>query len=200
MLICEFEQRTGIYVTQELYAEIEKTYNEDSSIDKDEFCRRYKENVNELAAKIQYEADRKAWNKEREQREEIAQKSLEIQSLKKQIESLNNKIAELEGWEPYECSNMTEDSYMELKKHATRVPDIQKVAEWIEEKFGFKKEDIIVFGKIPIYIKSKKGVIRKAGAKERFPLYSATDHNYVRFDVKNWQYEVVNGELYLYKD
>lgn len=48
--------------------------------------------------------------------------------------------------------------------------------------------------------KNRHGILRVKDTYEREPFYVSTDWNYVRFDVNDMQYEVVNGELYFYYD
>lgn len=201
MLRQEFEQRTGFYPTSALYREIEKRYNADESIDKDEFCKRYKENADGLAESIQIAAERDAWNKEKKHREAVAEKEVEIINLKKQIEKMEERIEELEGWKPYEVSKIRQDEYEQLRgDKATKEFSEETAREWLAEEFGFSKERIKVFQRIPLYQIEKRGIIRNNGSVERPPVYNATDWNYIRFDVAGWQYEVVNGQIYHYED
>ena len=51
MMIQEFEERTGFHPSMELYTEIEKAYIE-SNLDKDAFCKDYKQNKNGIAEAI----------------------------------------------------------------------------------------------------------------------------------------------------
>ncbi len=51
MLMQEFESRTGFYPSQDLYSFIEKAYME-SNLDKDAFCKVYKNNESGVAESI----------------------------------------------------------------------------------------------------------------------------------------------------
>ena len=199
MLLEEFEQRTGFFPPIGLYEEIEKRYSAES-IDKDEFCKRYKENTDGLAESIQREVTLKEIKKDQEIRKAQKQKDEQIEQMKKQIEDLRERLERAEGWEPYECSVMPQKDYEELSRATAIRMSIKSAAEWIEAEFGFKREEIIVHTNIPEYQRSEVGMIRQHGIRERLPIYVATDWNYIKFDVKGLSYEVVNGELYKYCD
>ncbi|MDE5738231.1 MAG: hypothetical protein K2H93_07695 [Oscillospiraceae bacterium] len=59
MLRSEFENLTGIYPPENLFEVIEEFYMK-SELSKQEFCCHYKHNVNQVAKKIQKEADKRA--------------------------------------------------------------------------------------------------------------------------------------------
>lgn len=199
MLLEEFEQRTGFFPPIGLYEEIEKRYSAES-IDKDEFCKRYKENTDGLAESIQNEVTLKEVKKDQEIRKAQKQKDEQIEQLKKRIEDLQERLDKAMGWEPYECSGMSQEDYKELSRATAVRMSTLGAAVWIEETFGFKREEIFVHTHIPEYQRSEAGMIRQHGTRERLPIYVATDWNYIRFDVKGLGYEVINGELHQYCD
>lgn len=200
MLIEEFEKRTGIFPTVELYRAIEARYNA-TDMDKDDFCKLYKKNTDGMAEAIARDASMEALKKEREMKVEIRKKDEQIDGLKKQIEDLKRQLDRAQGWEPYEVSEMSQDRYNELAAApGTEVFSQSKAASWIAEEFGFDYSKIRVYLTIPKYQKSRDGYIRKCGTVDRPPVYNATDWNYIRFDVAGWQYEAVNGQLYQYSD
>ena len=49
-------------------------------------------------------------------------------------------------------------------------------------------------------IAERLGRTKQAIANTREPIYNATDWNYIRFNVANLQYEMINGELEQYCD
>lgn len=198
MLMEEFEQRTGIYPTQDLYEEIERRYNA-TDMDKDEFCKMYKENADGLAEEIQRDATMRKLKEKGERAKEILQKEKVISTLKNEIEDLKKRLEWMQGWEQYEVSKMDRSRYELLRARGTEMDKVKAVC-WIEEEFGFSSDRIEIKTEIPRYEKSREGYIRKSGTAERPPVYEATDWNYIRFDVNNWQYEVVNGQLYQYAD
>lgn len=201
MLIEEFEKRTGIFPTMDLYRAIEARYNA-TDMDKDEFCKLYKKNADGMAEAIAYDASMEAIKKEREMHVEIEKKDEQIDALKKQIEDLKQQLDRAQGWEPYEVSAMSQDRYNELAKEevGTEFLNQEEAAQRIAEEFGFAYRKIKVYETLPKYQKSRDGCIRKRGTVDRRPVYNATDWNYIRFDVAGRQYEAVNGQLYQYND
>ena len=69
MQINEFEALTGIYPDQELYALIEEEYMQ-SEYQKDEWCQRYRDNVDGLAEKVQLAAEHARAKRDKEIEEE----------------------------------------------------------------------------------------------------------------------------------
>lgn len=200
MLIEEFEKRTGIFPTADLYRAIEARYNA-TDMDKDDFCKLYKKNVDGMAEAIARDTSMEALKKEREAQAEIQKRDEQIDGLKKQIEDLKKQLDRAQGWEPYEVSAMSQGRYNKLAAAGgTEVWGQIEAVKWIVEEFGFSPSKIRVYATIPKYQKSRDGYIRKSGTVNRQPVYNATDWNYIRFDVAGWQYEVVNGQLHQYSD
>lgn len=85
MMKKEFESLTGIFPTDELYKAIETAYY-DFNGDKAAFCKDYKASKNGIAEKIQREADMASFKAENGSRQALAQRDVEIESLKKQLE------------------------------------------------------------------------------------------------------------------
>ena len=204
MLRTEFEKLTGFYPTESHYSAIEVAYMEFDG-DKLEFCRKYKENEDGIAEKIQVEANLAAAADAKAKENLIGAKDNKIKELEAKIKKLNSQLRKLEGWEPYRISNMTRSEYLDLlglvKEGYRRFGDGTDVFAWISDEFGFDKNKIQISTRIPRYEKSKDGRIRKTGEfEEREPAYYTSDWNYVRFDAGPNQYEIVNGELYIYQD
>lgn len=204
MLLDEFEKLTGFYPTERHYSAIEVAYMEFDG-DKLEFCRKYKENEDGIAEKIQVEANLAAVADAKAAEESIKARDLKIKRLEAEIKKLESRIRKMEGWEPYRVSEMATYDYKDLldcvKEGYRRFGDGTDVYAWINDDFGFEQDKIQIVDKIPRYEKSKDGRIRKTGEyEERQPAYYSTDWNYVRFDAGPYQYEIVNGELYMYRD
>lgn len=200
MLPEEFEKRTHIYPTAGLYSVIEETYMQFEG-DKDSFCKAYVNNTDGIAEKIQRHAQNNEIQHEREWklREEDLQKK--INALKAECESLRTRLDKELDWKAYQISRMNQLQYENLRKSSgTKVLEISDVAAWIAEEFGFSYSNILVLNSIPLYEINRHRQIRKNGEVQRGPVYNATDWNYVRFNVKEWQYEVVNGYLFQYCD
>ena len=204
MLRTEFEKLTGFYPTESHYSAIEVAYMEFDG-DKLEFCRKYKENEDGIAEKIQVEANLAAAADAKAKENLIDAKDHKIKELEAQIKKLNAQIRKMEGWAPYRVSEMSTIDYKELldcvKEGYRRFGDGTDVYAWINDEFGFEQDKLQIVDKIPRYEKSNDGRIRKTGEyEERKPAYYSTDWNYVRFDAGPYQYEIVNGELYMYRD
>lgn len=200
MLLEEFEQRTHIYPTAGLYSVIEETYMQFEG-DKDNFCKAYVNNTDGVAEKIQLHAQNNDIRHERKWilREEDLQKK--INALKAECESLRTRLDKELDWKAHQISRMNQLQYESLRKSgSTKVLGISDAATWIAEEFGFSYPDIKVLNSIPLYEINRHRQIRKSGEVKRDPAYNAADWNYVRFDIKGWQYEVVNGTLFKYCD
>lgn len=205
MLREEFEKRTGFYPTSKLYEIIEKYYNA-TDIDKDEFCKLYKKNVDGLAEKIQMEADKVSWmekhEQERESHKAIEAKEAEIRDLKRLVQTLSEKLdKELEWKSRGLLSGMDQKRYEELEGSAgTKYINEYEAKDWIEEEFGFRKDLIQIITELKTYEVNKYNQLRQTETVIRKPVYNATDWNYIRFNVQSWQYEVINGQLEQYCD
>lgn len=208
MLREEFENMTGIYPTSELYRIIEKHYNA-TDIDKDEFCKAYKKNLDGLAERIQTEADAAAWQQAAEERRAIEEKEKQIEDLKRELEWKQRSLDRELEWKPRGVlSQMDQESYEKLARiqgteslnEEKELLNEEKAIEWIEEEFGFLKDRIQIITELSTYDINRHNALRKSGTVIRKPAYNAKDWNYVRFDCGRWKYEVVNGQLYQYCD
>lgn len=72
--------------------------------------------------------------------------------------------------------------------------------KFVADEWRFQEKYIRIVKTVHTYEKNRHGVLRVKDTYEREPFYVSTDWNYVRFDVNDMQYEVVNGELYFYYD
>ena len=74
---------------------------------------------------------------------------------------------------------------------------VEKAKIYINEEFGFETSRIEIISEVKTYYKD--GIRCKAyQTYSRTPQYCATDYNYVRFNVNNWYYEAINGQLHQY--
>lgn len=196
MLKEEFEQRTGIYPSERMYRIIEQYYNNFDG-DKDQFCAAYLKNNDNLAVKIQMDADLQDIHaaKEMEQIKESYEE--QIAELNRTLEKVRHELdVELE-WEPYEIpENVSQEDYEELKESSiTAIWSDNKAVEFLSSELGFEKERIQIIRTVPVYEIDRQRHYREVGTVERQPLYAATDWNYIRFDCARNQYEYYNGEL-----
>ena len=196
MLKVEFEQQTGVYPSERMYRIIEQHYNNFDG-DKDQFCAAYLKNYDNLAVKIQMDADLKDIHAAKEM-EQIKK------NYKEQIEKLNEALAQVRHkldveleWKPYELpENVSQEDYEELKDSSiTTIWSDQKATEFLSSELGFEKERIQIIRTVPVYEIDRHRHYREVGTVERQPLYAATDWNYIRFDCARNQYEYYNGEL-----
>jgi len=187
MMINEFEARTGIYPTTDLYRIIEEYYYEFDG-DKDEFCKAYKENANGIAEEIRNKANIDSALFSKKQAAEINSLTVEVEKLAKQLDH------ELE-WKPCELDgNVLQNDYERLKA-AGNPWNEEAVKEWLNEDFGFERDKIKIYRSVPTYEVNRHGALRRTGEAERAPYYAATDWNYARFDCGLMSYELDNGEL-----
>ena len=202
MLISEFETLTGIYPSKDLYSVIEEFYNE-SKLDKQEFCEKYKFNADCLAERIQREA-----NKLEQAREQQAY--VEICDLKTKLEEEKLKKFELKiqldkelDWKPAEHTgtNMKQEDYNKLADSGSAIiPSDEEAIEHLSMLFGFMPEKIQILREVQAFEVNKYHRLRVKDTYHREPLYDATDWNYIRFDCAGCQWELVNGELLAYED
>lgn len=196
MLRDEFEQRTGIYPTNSLYQVIEKHYLVFDG-DKDEFCAAYRENRENLAAKIQNDADLQ------EVRETNAVGKLK-EDYERQIAKLNGKLEQVTSeldkeleWRPYEIpENVSQADYNKLiETSVTTKWEDHEAIDFLSRELGFAKDRIRIIKSIPVFEINRHQRYRKAGTSERLPLYAASDWNYIRFNCAGREYEYHNGEF-----
>ena len=185
----EFEKLTGHYPGIREYSEIEKLYMA-MDLDKQEFCRRWKENADGIQEKIQ-RAVNAEWLKEYNDREK------ETETLKKQVEDLRQQLDRELLWKPFEDEhNVREDEYQNLL-HAgcTRILDEREAKELVADEFGFDMGKIRIIHEAPKLEINRHQRVRRSGVYSREPLYNATDWNYIRFDCGVMAWEMYNGEL-----
>ena len=194
MNIQEFTDRTGFYPSFELYTVIEAHYME-QSMDKDTFCRAYKENKDGLAEKIQHEAATLALKNQSRAIAAVNELKAESKALRGQVESLTARLERELEWKPYgHHSGMKDDNYESLRQSGKTMTDDEAV-ELIASEFGFSPDKIKIVRTLQTYEVSRHRQLRETGTIERPPVYDATDWNYVRFDCAGWQYEMINSQL-----
>lgn len=188
----EFEELTGIFPSNELYAQIETAYM-DYKDDKTAFCDAYVQNLNGLAEKIQMAADQASVKKHDEQEAIIKVSAMRIATLEKALENeLEWKSTEIEG-------NVSQNDYNALAQAAgTRKLSDEEAKEMLYSQYGFAKEKITILHTVPKYEVNRHRKLRKVGEFERVPLYNSTDWNYIRFDCGCMTYELFNDSLFLF--
>lgn len=196
MLKEEFEQRTGVYPSERMYRIIEQYYNNFDG-DKDQFCIAYLKNNDNLAVKIQMDADLQDIQATKEMEQVKRDHEDQIAELNRTLKKVRHELdVELE-WEPYEISeNVSQEDYDELKESSiTSIWSDNKAVEFLSSELGFEKERIQIIRTVPVYEIDRHRHYREVGTVERLPLYAASDWNYIRFDCAGLQYEYCDGEL-----
>ena len=196
MLKVEFEQRTGVYPSERMYRIIEQHYNNFDG-DKDQFCIAYLKNNDNLAVKIQMDADLQDIQATKEMEQVKRDHEDQIAELNRTLKKVRHELdVELE-WEPYEISeNVSQEDYDELKESSiTSIWSDNKAVEFLSSELGFEKERIQIIRTVPVYEIDRHRHYREVGTVERLPLYAASDWNYIRFDCAGLQYEYCDGEL-----
>ena len=190
MLREEFTALTGIHPTSALYAQIEKRYM-DSDLDKVEFCKAFKKDLNGMATGAQRDADIATWMAEDKARTEIAALEEKIAKLEAQLEA--EQEWQVKGVE----SGMSEEDYSSLASEnvGSRFLSDTEARDKISDEFGFAHGRIKILHEVPIEEVNRHHMVRTTKTAKRMPVYNATDWNYIRFDCAGWSYEMINGNL-----
>lgn len=96
-------------------------------------------------------------------------------------------------------TNMSEDDYQKLRGDGEWEISEAEAKILINEEFGFEVSQIEIIYEVENFV-SDGHYARKHQSFSRKPQDCATDYNYVRFNVRGWQYEMVNGDLNIYYD
>lgn len=198
MMIQEFESRTGFYPNQDLYDFIEAAYME-NNLDKDAFCNAYKQNENGMAEAIARKASITRIIVSDKAEKETSGK---ISGLEKEVELLKAQIDREQEWKPYEMAqNVKQADYEKLAEGAVdgkcaHYMTDEEAKDWICNEFDFDPAKVTILHEIDEYEINRHRQLRKTGNKiDRRPVYCATDYHYIRFNTRNWYYEVWNDTL-----
>lgn len=204
MLLSEFETLTGIYPDYQLWKTIDRAYIE-SDLDKHEFCACYKANKDGLAHRIQLECTAFVAKEEEKQRKEF---EAELEASFTEIKLLHDRIADMKkqldkelDWQPAKDvgTNMVEDEYQRLADDEAPMTELDAIRR-VHQECGFDMAKIRIVEQVHTYEVNKRHETRVKDTYSRPPVWSATDWNYIRFDVAGLQWELVNGELMPYCD
>lgn len=196
MMLQEFEVRTGFYPSQDLYKAIEGAYME-GNLDKDAFCKAYKQNENGMAEAIAQKVSiASIIAADKAEKENVKKAS----DLEKEIERLKAQLEREQEWKPYESDqNVKQADYERL---ASSVPNSahymtdEEAKDWICDEFDFDRNKITILHEVDEEEVNRHHQCRKTGRKiDRRPVYCATDYHYIRFNTRNWYYEVWNDQL-----
>ena len=203
MMIYEFTERTGVVPTYEEYELIQEKYYAFDG-DKGAFCEAWmaggeaEKLYESRVQQIEQLKDRLA-----EQRKEY---EAELKQLKTKISALELDLEKELDWQDAEKigTNMEQSRYEYLLAACApghgdpHVMTTEEAKQLIHEEFGFAPELVEIITEVSTYQVNKYHRLRKKNSFERVPCYEATDWNYIRFNCRGWQYEMVNGELYRY--
>ena len=95
-------------------------------------------------------------------------------------------------------TQMSQQDYAKLRGNGNEWEMTEEKAKiYINEEYGFETSRIKIIAEVMTYYKDGN-VCKPYHTYTRTPQYCATDYNYVRFNVNNWYYEAINGQLYQY--
>lgn len=193
MMMQEFTERTGVTPTFLEYQDIECEYYGFDG-DKDDFCKAW------VAAggPAKLYAERVAYIDRlkdclTEQRKEY---EAEIGRLKARISALELDLEKELDWQDTDGAgtNMEQGRYEHLERCGRELTE-EEAKQLVHDEFGFDHELVEIIAEVSNYQVNKYHRLRKKETFERVPCYEATDWNYVRFNCRGWQYEMVNGQL-----
>lgn len=196
MMNDEFEKLTGLQVGPEVYHLVECVYMNSPQLDKQAFCEQYKGNIGfsnllNLVEQELVELQRRVEETDAVMSQELVSKDAKIKSLEEKLDKeLEWKLTKNTG------TNLPQEEYEDMITTETS-PKFDAV-KFVANEWRFQEEYIRIVKTVHTYEKNRHGVLRVKDTYEREPFYASTDWNYVRFDVNDMQYEVVNGELYIY--
>ena len=196
----EFEKLTGLQVGPEVYHLMECVYMNSPQLDKQAFCEQYKGNIGfsnllNLVELELVELQRRVEETDAVMSQELVSKDTQIKSLEEKLDKeLEWKLAESTG------TNLSQEEYEKVEMIITEASPKFDAVKFVADEWRFQEEYIRIIKTVHTYEKNRHGMLRVKDTYEREPFYVSTDWNYVRFDVNDMQYEVVNGELYFYYD
>ena len=196
MLYSEFVTLTETEVSDEEYRYIEQSYY-DSGLDKAEFCKLWKT-----------DAECGKWAAELALREKLDRMTEELKEREKKIAKLEEQLDREQEWKLSDRAgtHMSQENYLNLRYLALRTDGCGRVLsesdakKLIVEEFNFQLDKIEIITEVETFEVSRHYRLRRKDTFTREPLYCATDWNYIRFNVGNLQYEMINGELEQYCD
>lgn len=193
MMMSEFTQRTGVYPTPWEYEKIEEQYYAFEGT-KDSFCADWvaKDGPAKLYAERVAYIDRLK-DCLTEQRKDY---EAEIGRLKAKISELELDLEKELDWQDADNTgtNMEQGWYEHLERCGRKLT-VNEAKKEVADSFGFAPELVEIITEVSTYQVNKYHRLRKKETFERLPCYESTDWNYIRFNCRGWQYEMVNGQL-----
>lgn len=189
MLYSEFKNLTGVKVSIEEYDCIEQSYY-DSELDKAEFCKVWKQDY-----------DSGKWAVELALRRRLRHMTEELKEREKKIAKLEEQLDREQDWKLSDRSgtHMSQDKYISLREDGDLI-SYDTAKNIIVKEFGFQLDKIEIITEVETFEVSRHYRLRRKDTYTREPVYESTDWNYIRFNVGNLQYEMINGDLEQYCD
>lgn len=200
MMMQEFTERTGVTPTFLEYKGIEDEYYAFDG-DKDTFCKAW---VAAGGPAKLYAARAHRIEQLENCLGELRKEYLtETKRLKARIAELEQDLEKELDWQDAKDTgtNMEQGRYEHLLAAcapghgAPHVLTTEEAKQLVHDEFGFDPELVEIITEVSTYQVNKYHQLRKKETFERVPCYEATDWNYVRFNCRGWQYEMVNGQL-----
>ena len=198
MMISEFHALTGFHPNWLLWTVINRVYNE-SKLDKHEWCAAYVANKDGMADLIAHLADKEYEKRAHNHEIELKNARGEIAHLKEQLEKVNAQLDRELEWHPTSKlgTNMSEHDYQLLADDTAPMSELDAIRR-VYELCGFDMALIRIVTTVNTYEVNKHHRCRVSGEYERPPVWSSTDWNYIRFNVADLQWEIIDGDLMPY--
>lgn len=193
MMMQEFTERTGVTPTFLEYKGIEDEYYAFDG-DKDAFCKAW---VAASGPAKLYAARAHHIEQLENCLGELRKEYLtEAKRLKARIAELELDLEKELDWKDTDGAGTTMEQgrYEHLERCGRKLTE-EEAKQLVHEEFGFDPEMVEIIAEVSTYQVNKYHQLRKKETFERVPCYEATDWNYVRFNCRGWQYEMVNGQL-----
>lgn len=189
MMQKEFEELTGVIVSNSEYTSIEREYMSCED-EKRIFCKKWVKN----GGAAMLAKNRLA---------EIERLNAQVLALKNEVSALQEKLDKAQKWNLVVDSKKTQTEYEEIEKDALsgigRFLTNEEAIQVIADETGFDKDKIIIRHSVSAYEVSNSGETRNTKQIPREPVYVSSDYMYIRFAVKcgAWldEYEYIDDDF-----
>lgn len=189
MMQKEFEELTGVIVSNSEYASIEREYMSCED-EKRIFCKKWVKN----GGAAMLAKNRLA---------EIERLNAQVLALKNEASALREKLDKVQKWNLVVDSKKTQTEYEEIERDASsgigRFLTNEEAIQVIADETGFDKDKIIIRHSVSAYEVSNSGETRNTKQIPREPIYVSSDYMYIRFAVKcgAWldKYEYIDDDF-----
>jgi len=193
MMMQEFTERTGVTPTFLEYKGIEDEYYAFDG-DKDAFCKAWVAAGG--PAKLYAARAHRIEQLENCLGELRKEYWAEAKRLKARISELELDLEKELDWQDAKDTgtNMEQGRYEHLERCGRKLT-VDEAKKEVADSFGFNPDLVEIVTVVHTYEVNKYHRLRKKETFERVPCYESTDWNYIRFNCRGWQYEMVNGQL-----